>query len=222
MLPARFMLLTCLVGEPIGPEPGVKTMTFKKIVYPVGFEEDGSDPAFGMATKLARESRGTLYLIHVLPLPTPMTFPAEGVLLADRDRAEAMLQKLAMKVPVGVERKLIIKFGHTAPEIAKAALAARAEAIVMGTHKRTGLSRLLLGCVGRVAYRIHSLREVLPRLASAQVVHSEGVDDAGAYGIDADIVPGEFERHRTAERVGPRLRRCVRGGVRGRKLTRNR
>ena len=94
-------------------------MTFKKIVYPAGFEEDGSDPAFAMAAKLARESRGVLYLIHVLPLPTPMTFPAEGVLLADRDRAEAMLQKLALKVPVGVERKLIIKFGHTASEIAK-------------------------------------------------------------------------------------------------------
>src|SRR6266849_2315016 len=133
-----------------------QTMTFKKIVYPAGFEENGSDPAFALATKLARESRGTLYLMHVLPLPTPMTFPAEGILLADRDRAEAMLQKLAMKVPVGVERKLIIKFGHTAPEIAKAALAAGAEAIVMGTHKRTGLSHLLLGSVAERVVQLAS------------------------------------------------------------------
>src|SRR5260370_12232866 len=102
MLPARFMLLTCLVGEPIGPEPGVKTMTFKKIVYPVGFEEDGSDPAFGMATKLARESRGTLYLIHVLPLPTPRTFPPEGVFLADRHPAQPYLPNLSLKVPTGL------------------------------------------------------------------------------------------------------------------------
>jgi universal stress protein A len=146
-------------------------MTFKKIVYPAGFEEDGSDPAFAMAAKLARESRGVLYLIHVLPLPTPMTFPAEGVLLADRDRAEAMLQKLALKVPVGVERKLIIKFGHTAPEIAKAGRAVGAEVIVMGTHRRTGLSHLLLGSVAERVVQLASCPVITLPLNATDEVH---------------------------------------------------
>ena len=42
-------------------------MSYKKILLPVGHEEN-SRAAFETAARLARESHGTLYLVHVVPL----------------------------------------------------------------------------------------------------------------------------------------------------------
>jgi len=59
-------------------------MSYKKILCPIGHEEN-SRAAFETAARLARESHGTLYLIHVVPLPTSIV--GESVLSNDRERA---------------------------------------------------------------------------------------------------------------------------------------
>jgi len=121
-------------------------MAFKKILCPIGHEEN-SQAAFAAAVKLARESRGTLYLLHVIPLPNSIA--AEAVLLADREGAEQKLQKLAAQVPPGIGRTVIVKFGHPAKEIAETARRMGADLIVMGTQGRSAMARLFQGSVAK-------------------------------------------------------------------------
>ncbi|MGH7931838.1 MAG: universal stress protein [Candidatus Binataceae bacterium] len=121
-------------------------MTFKRILYAVSFDED-SQAAFTAAVKFARESHGTVCLLHVLPLPNAIIYA--DVLAADKGRAENRLQKLAAQVPAGIGRTAIVKFGHTAHEIVETARAERADLIVMGTRGRSGIARLIHGSVAR-------------------------------------------------------------------------
>ena len=75
-------------------------MSYKKILCPIGHEEN-SRAAFETAARLARESHGTLYLVHVVPLPPSIV--SESVLLDDRGRAHSALQRLAAQLPAVAE-----------------------------------------------------------------------------------------------------------------------
>lgn len=119
-------------------------MAFKKILCVIGHEEN-SKAVFGAAVRLARESHGFLYLIHVLPLPNSIV--GESVLIADREAAEDSLIKLAAQVPAGIGRSVIVKFGRPAGEIAAAARRLGADVIVMGTPARSAVARFFKGGV---------------------------------------------------------------------------
>lgn len=119
-------------------------MIFKKILCAIG-DESGSQAVFEAAVRLASESRGFLYFIHVLPLPNAMV--GEAVLSADRKAAEDSLIKLASRVPDGIGRAVIVKFGHPAAEIRAAARRIGADVIVIGMSARSGVKRLFKGGV---------------------------------------------------------------------------
>ena len=127
-------------------------MIYRNILCPIDFEQD-SQPALALAAKLARESRGTIYLMHVLPVPTPMLYPSETILHADWNWAQKKLQKLAAQLPAGTNREIIIKFGRSVEEIAKVAQTLDADLILMGTHKYTGFARLIHGSVAERVVR---------------------------------------------------------------------
>ena len=127
-------------------------MTYRKILCPIDFEQD-PQPALELAAKLARESRGTIYVMHILPVPTPMLYPTETILNADWNWALRKLQKLAAQLPAGTDREIIIKFGRSVEEIAKVARKVDADLILMGTHKYTGLARLIHGSVAERVVR---------------------------------------------------------------------
>ena len=127
-------------------------MIYRKILCPIDFQQD-PQPALTLAAKLARESRGTIYLMHVLPVPTAMLYPSETILHADWNWAHKKLQKLAAQLPAGTDREIIIKFGRTVEEIAKVARTVDADLIVMGTHGYTGLAHLIHGSVAERVVR---------------------------------------------------------------------
>lgn len=119
-------------------------MSYKKILCPIGHEEN-SRAAFETAARLARESHATLYLIHVVPLPTSIV--GESVLSKDRERAHNALQRLAAQLPATLSRVTIVRFGNPAREITAVARRIGADLIVMGTHGRTMMARFFQGSI---------------------------------------------------------------------------
>ena len=119
-------------------------MSYKIILCPVGHEEN-SRAAFETAARLARESHGTLYLVHIVP--TPPSIVSESVLLDDRGRAHNALQRLAAQLPPAQSRVIIVRFGNPAREITALAHRIGADLIVMGTHGRSMMARLFHGSI---------------------------------------------------------------------------
>jgi len=123
------------------------------ILHPTDFSEQ-SRPAFDLACSLARDYGATLVVAHVAP--PPLALPTEGVVLGPvfEDTAElrARLEQVRPADPrVAVRHRLTI--GPPAEEILAAAEEEKADLIVMGTHGRGGLSRVLMGSVAEAVLR---------------------------------------------------------------------
>jgi nucleotide-binding universal stress UspA family protein len=117
------------------------------ILHPTDFSEQ-SDYAFGLACALARDHGARLILLHVASLPVAV-FGEAGVFVEPEDYQEPLKRQLdQLRVPdasVPVERR--IEEGEAAAGILRVAGETNAGLIVMGTHGRTGLGRLLAGSV---------------------------------------------------------------------------
>jgi nucleotide-binding universal stress UspA family protein len=101
-----------------------------------------------VARSLARDFGARLILLHVLPVEVVMegTMAAELDPAAFRDALETMRRRLDgpdLKYPV--ETDLI--HGFAPEEITRMASVLGCDLIVMGTHGRSGLGRLLMGSV---------------------------------------------------------------------------
>ena len=131
--------------------------TMRSILHPTDFSP-ASNPAFRKAVELAKALRGQLALVHIL---SPVVIPIMG---ADtyipaatynelertaRDAAVRHLRRLATRArQAGVRTSTrLIEGAPVAERIVRAARAQRAGVIVMGTHGRTGMTRLMLGSV---------------------------------------------------------------------------
>jgi nucleotide-binding universal stress UspA family protein len=130
--------------------------------------------ALGVAARLAAEHHGRLVVLHVIAPFHPVTgFPEEGfawipeadVMTAERRRLEALVARTLPrgKAPA-VECRVVL--GDPFRRIVDAARGA--DAIVMATAGRTGLSHLLIGSVAEKVVRharvpVLTLRSAPPR-----------------------------------------------------------
>jgi nucleotide-binding universal stress UspA family protein len=127
-------------------------LAIRKILYATDFS-DNSEPAFVLACSLARDYGARVLALHV---HTPFVAYGEGMLAAPppdfSEELRGRLQKVRSGDPrVPVEHKLVE--GDPAGEILRVAHEAGCDLIVLGTHGRTGLSRLLMGSVAEVVVR---------------------------------------------------------------------
>jgi len=129
-------------------------LPIRTILHPTDFSES-SNFAFRLACSLARDYSVRLLVLHVgrQPIVTPVTgiIPPEPVQY--EEELTAQLHKLQAENPkVPVESRLI--FGaDPATEILRLAQQTKSDLIVMGTHGRTGLGRLLMGSVAEQVVR---------------------------------------------------------------------
>ena len=132
---------------------------FRRIMHATDFSK-ASQRAFGMAVGIAQLNRAELVLLHVL---TPITSALIGDHYTDPSlyaQMDSDAQRSAQSAISGLKRKAekarvkvktLLLRGTAAEQIVRAARRPRADLIVIGTHGRTGLSKLLLGSVaGRV------------------------------------------------------------------------
>jgi nucleotide-binding universal stress UspA family protein len=128
-------------------------LPIRSILYPTDFSES-SDYVFRLACALARDYGARLFVLHVTAPPTVVY--AGGVVLppSDRDQDEQWNKLRRLQAPnpvVQVEHRLAE--GEPAEAILRVARESQCDLILMGTHGRTGLSRLLMGSVAEQVVR---------------------------------------------------------------------
>jgi nucleotide-binding universal stress UspA family protein len=128
-------------------------LPIRTILHPTDFSTS-SDYAFRLACSLARDYGSRLIVLHVAT--PPVVAFGEGVLPVQpegyRDELREWLHRLAAQGPTArVEHHLVE--GDAAAEIIHLAGETKCDLIVMGTHGRTGLGRLLMGSVAEQVIR---------------------------------------------------------------------
>ncbi len=128
-------------------------LPIRTVLHPTDFS-DYSDYTFRLACSLARDYGARLIVLHVAE--PPMAFVGEGMaMLPPEVDLEALREQLQQfrpgdpKVPV---QHCLVQ-GGAAAEILRVAEQTKCELIVMGTHGRTGLGRLLMGSVAEQVVR---------------------------------------------------------------------
>ena len=128
-------------------------MKTKKVLFPSDFSTKGRE-ALEYATRLARDSGATLLIAHVEEPPVVYGDGAfyYGVPEPDLGAVEAMLREIKPLDPsVPYEHRLVK--GSPADAIVALAKDEGVDVIVMSSHGRTGLGRLLMGSVAEVVVR---------------------------------------------------------------------
>jgi nucleotide-binding universal stress UspA family protein len=126
-------------------------MKASKILFPTDFSS-ASKAVLPLATSLARDMGATLVILHVEEPPMAYGELAIGTTEAESNAVTVMLENLAPPDPnVPVERRTVM--GNPATEIVRFADSEGIDLIVMPTHGRSGLSRLLMGSVAELVVR---------------------------------------------------------------------
>lgn len=130
-------------------------LAMKSILHPTDFSAD-AQPAFDVACVLAGEGGGRLVVLHVErpPLATLGGTTAVPPLPNEYNR-EKLGKKLRDIQPAraGITIEHRLEYGDPASVILEVAQEIGADLIVMGTHGRTGLRRLLMGSVAERVVR---------------------------------------------------------------------
>jgi nucleotide-binding universal stress UspA family protein len=107
-----------------------------------------SNKALQEAISLAKSSGGSLLILSVVDITDEFESEAPGL----TDKMTGKLLKLAQKalektVAAGVKAKVEVHVGDAYEMIVEISKKKKADIIVMGSHGRTGLTRLLMGSV---------------------------------------------------------------------------
>ena len=131
----------------------------RRILYATDYSK-ASEPALQQAVDLAKQNNAELTVVNVIEPVMPYVAGDDfgGAELYVRleesttKDAESSMQKLMRRLDRSkVKAKSLVLKGNPHEQIVKTAKSKKADMIVIGTHGRTGLSKLFLGSVaGRV------------------------------------------------------------------------
>ncbi len=134
-------------------------MTFTHILAAIDFSE-GSDAALACARMIAERFGARLHLLHVIEDPGVAAAGPDGYVVDVHTLREALQadaeQKLAdlLAAHPGVPVTAEVVFGRPAATIARVAADRGTDLVVVGTHGRSGFSRLMLGSVAERVLRL--------------------------------------------------------------------
>lgn len=128
-------------------------LTIRRILHPTDFS-DLSRPAFELACSLARDFGARLVVCHITP--PPVAAVVEGMVVdVPAGESEQTRTRLEQVKPTDTSIKVVhrLEVGDAVREIIRLADEEKADLIVMGTHGRGGVSRLLMGSVAEGVMR---------------------------------------------------------------------
>ena len=120
-------------------------LSIETILHPTDFSER-SGHALQLACSLARDHGARLIVLHVMPVPL-----VQEKRLYREEMASELNWLGASDAQVRVEHRL--EEGDAATQILRVAQETGCDLIVLGTHGRTGLGRLLMGSVAEQVLR---------------------------------------------------------------------
>jgi len=126
----------------------------QRILYATDYSK-ASDRALEEAINLAKQNEAELLVVHVLePIPYAAGEEFGGAELylkledATKRESQTSMDKLMRRLQRSkVKAESLLLRGSAHDQIVKAAKSKRADMIVIGTHGRTGLSKLFMGSV---------------------------------------------------------------------------
>lgn len=136
-------------------------MQIRTILLPTDFSECGNF-AFSYAASLARMFGASIICVHVIEPMVPtvgysgMTEPLPIADITDQleDSAERELPKIAEREEfAGLKTEEVIVHGEAASEIVRVAKDKNVDLIVVSSHGRTGLGRILFGSTAEAVVR---------------------------------------------------------------------
>lgn len=173
-------------------------LPLKTILHPTDFSQQ-SGYAFDLARALAADYRAQLIVLHVVNVPSVLDFTVVDVEAMLRQAAQQIAQ-IQRAAPEAVFTYRLER-GNPTTEILRAAEALRADLLVMGTHGRTGISRLLLGSVAEQVLRQATcpvltvsgpvpMKSGLQQTVAATTPHRDAVEEASEETFPASDAPG--------------------------------
>ena len=129
----------------------------RNILYLTDFSEP-SEAALLYAVTLARGYGAKVHALHILlPTPYPYAYAAPGLtaaaLEAEEENAKAEMQKVESQL-AGLQHETNIERGTSIwPGVEQAIQEGNIDLVVVGTHGRTGVDKLLLGSVAEEIFR---------------------------------------------------------------------
>lgn len=146
-------------------------MVWKRICCAVDFSEP-SHAALDQAAALAARDGASLVLVHVYPPPrppgpeapvawVPADLEADGIRALERPMAKLREDAEAIAGEGRVETRLLA--GKPAEEIARYARDGACDLVVVGTHGRTGVRRLVVGSVAEQVVRMSPVDVLVSR-----------------------------------------------------------
>src|SRR5271165_3536746 len=127
---------------------------FKRILAPVDFDES-SLSALELAAQLAKPNDGTVFILHIVPVDMDVSGMPQYVDLIKRQENidHDKLTAIAKQHLADVKWEILDRMGPPADVIAEVAANMSADLIVMVTHGRRGLARLVEGSIAEKVLR---------------------------------------------------------------------
>ena len=127
---------------------------FKRILAPVDFDSS-SLKSLELAAKMAGENDGTVFILHIVPVDMDVSGMPQYVDLIKRQESldREKLTAIAQQHLADVKWEILDEMGEPADVIAAVATKLPADLIVMVTHGRRGLARLIEGSIAEKVLR---------------------------------------------------------------------
>ncbi len=119
---------------------------FQRILCPVDFD-DQFGPALDLAARVAQQSGGRVFVLHVMPVDAETKQGWETGVTVQLER------RVSERLKGKADYEFIVRTGPPAIEVLKAARELESDLIVIPTHGRAGIKRLLLGSVAERVIR---------------------------------------------------------------------
>jgi nucleotide-binding universal stress UspA family protein len=126
--------------------PIAKGISFKNILLATDFSE-ASERAFSYAVAIARRHGSKIFLIHVVP-PESIAFIPELPDQHRRGEVQRQMDSMASRSELNqIPHEAVIRAGSVWSMVAAVIRQQDIELVVLGTHGRSGLRKLVLGSV---------------------------------------------------------------------------
>jgi nucleotide-binding universal stress UspA family protein len=123
------------------------------ILHPTDFS-DRSQYALHLACALVRDYGARLIVLHVLPIP-PISY-GEAMIYSEFEESRSSSKERLDSLPMPdaeIHALRLLEEGEPTEVILRVAQEIPADLIVLGTHGRTGLTRLVMGSVAEAVVR---------------------------------------------------------------------